>query len=194
MSTRSEVLLWAKRICAKRSAEPHVMLEISADASLEVAQTAFHGIARTAHPDLHRTTCTPDELELVTTAFALVAASYQQFRAQRLTTTKMAAIPSSMLPPRTKTKQPGLPGVQPIPAAADAAPVLVPEAAPAVGAPTQQMSARAVVHYRKAELSLRRGDVPAGILHMKMAIAADPASKFLRQALAQVEAELAKKR
>lgn len=181
MSTRMEVLLWAKRIGARRGAEPHLVLEISADASLEVAQQAFHDIARNAHPDLHRTTCSPDELELVTTAFALVAAAYQQYRSNRTATTKMPAL-RDLRPTRSKPDT-----VVPAQNA-----VLVPEIG---GAPTpaSQMSARALVHYRKAEMSIRRGDLPAGILHVKMAIAADPQSKFLRSALVEIEAERAKK-
>jgi hypothetical protein len=183
MSSRMEVLLWAKRICARRSAEAHLMLEVSADASLEIAQQAFHAIARSAHPDLHRTTASADELELITSAFALVAAAYQQFRATRLATTKMASLRDFRPEPKSSAQRSE---VGPAPA------VLVPEPTNA-NTPASQMSARAAIHYRKAELSLRRGDLPAGILHIKMAIAADPQSKFLRTALSQIEAELAKK-
>jgi hypothetical protein len=184
MSSRMEVLLWAKRICARRSAEAHLMLEVSADASLEVAQQAFHAIARSAHPDLHRTTASADELELITSAFALVAAAYQQFRATRLATTKMASLRDLRPEPKSSSAQRS--EVGPAPG------VLVPETT-TTNTPASQMSARAAIHYRKAELSLRRGDLPAGILHIKMAIAADPQSKFLRTALTQIEAELAKK-
>ncbi len=175
--SRMEVLLWAKRICARRAAEAHTMLEISADATLEVAQQAFHTIARNAHPDLHRTTCSPDELELVTSAFALVAAAYQQFRATRLATTKMASL-RDLRPDATPIPRPDGAVVVPAPVAITTA---------------SQMSARAAIHYRKAELALRRGDIQAGMLHVKMAIAADPQSKFLRSALAQIESELPKK-
>jgi hypothetical protein len=39
-------------------------------------------------------------------------------------------------------------------------------------------------------MSLRRGDLRGALLNIKMAIAADPQSQFLRQALGEVEQEL----
>ncbi|HEX8111663.1 MAG TPA: hypothetical protein VF516_28225, partial [Kofleriaceae bacterium] len=69
-----------------------------------------------------------------------------------------------------------------------------PVAAPDEAAgPAQRMSSKALVHYRKAELALRRGDLTGAVLHLKMAIASDPQSAFLRSALAEVEAEVMKK-
>jgi len=59
--------------------------------------------------------------------------------------------------------------------------------------PTQAMSSRALIYYRKAELSLRRGELTTAVLQLKMAIASDPQSAFLRSALSEVETELAKK-
>jgi len=64
-----------------------------------------------------------------------------------------------------------------------------PEGRPATPA-TGQMSSKALVQYRKAELALKRGELQVGLLHLKMAIAADPQSAFLREALARVEEEL----
>jgi hypothetical protein len=55
------------------------------------------------------------------------------------------------------------------------------------------MSSKALVHYRRAELALRRGDLTGAVLQLKMAIASDPQSAFLRSALAEVEAEVMKK-
>lgn len=56
--------------------------------------------------------------------------------------------------------------------------------------PVAAMSSKALVHYRKAEMSLRRGDLRGAVLSLKMAVAADPQSTFLRQALSKVETEL----
>ncbi len=64
-------------------------------------------------------------------------------------------------------------------------------AAPAANA-AQQMSNKAIVYYRKAELALKRGDMRSAMLQIKLAIAADPSSSFLRSALAEVELELKK--
>jgi hypothetical protein len=59
--------------------------------------------------------------------------------------------------------------------------------------PTQAMTSRALVYYRKAELCLRRGELTGAVLQLKMAIASDPQSQCLRSALAEVEAEVGKK-
>ena len=168
MSAISDVLLWAMRVNGRKDAKPHQILDIKPDASIEDAQNAFHKVARIAHPDLHRTTLGPEDLEKVTAAYARAAAAYQEFRTTRTQTRSVAAAPGR-------------------PAAAT----------PSAGSPTApnaagQMSSKALIYYRKAELALRRGDLKGGVLQLKMAIAADPQSTFLRSALSEVEAEIAK--
>jgi hypothetical protein len=174
VSALSEVLLWATRVNGRKDALPHQILDIKADASIEDAQNAFHKIARIAHPDLHRTTLSPDELESVTAAYARAAAAYQEFRSQRMSTTRLR--PVGRETPRGA-------------------------GTPAGGTPTGAsgstnaaagMSSKALIYYRKAELALRRGDLKGALLQLKMAIAADPQSTLLRTALAEVEAEVAK--
>ena len=220
-SPRVEVLLWAKRILAKKTADAHVLLEVGAEATVDQAQEAFHKIARIAHPDLHRTTLSVDELELVTSAYAHVANAYQQFRTAKMQTSKLAAVKHApTAEPRTKrasaislpgggvirgagttrapvstTATPVAPPAPPrAPAPAPAPAVLVPEAPPSAAAHASgQMNGKALLYYRKAEMALRQGDVRAGMLNLKMAIAADPASTFLRAALVEVEAEIGKK-
>jgi hypothetical protein len=186
MSARTDVLLWAQRVVARKDAPAHQILEIAADAELEVAQEAFHKIARLAHPDLHRTTLTADELELVTTAYARAAAAYQDIRSQRLSTGRMRPIRSmgsdpGLIPPeaRPPTLPPPIKAVAPT----DDSPIN----------PAQAMTSKALLHYRKAELGLRRGDLTGAVLQLKMAIASDPQSQFLRSALAEVESEVSKK-
>jgi hypothetical protein len=49
-----------------------------------------------------------------------------------------------------------------------------------------------LLYFRKAELALKRGDLKAAVLQLKLAIAAESSSSFLRNALAEVEAELKK--
>ena len=158
-------MMWAARIAEKRGSPPHELLEIEATATTEEAQRAFHAIARMAHPDLHRATLTPDELELVTTAYAIVAGAYQGFRTGPAT----PQAPAREAPVRTARSGP----------------------APAATA-TQNMSPRAQLYYRKAELALKRGDLKGAVLQIKLAIATDPQSAFMRAALTEVEAELAK--
>jgi hypothetical protein len=220
-SSRVEVLLWANRTIAKKSAEPHQLLDIQPDATIDQAQEAFHKLARIAHPDLHRTTLNAAELELVTTAYAHAANAYQQFRTARLQTTKLAAVkpagaevkgkrggaislpgggvirgtgttrppPSSTSPPPLAAIAPRTPAAPPTPTPA----VLVPEPpTPTAAHASGQMNSKALLYYRKAESALRQGDIRGGTLNLKMAIAADPQSTFLRAALSEVEAELKK--
>jgi hypothetical protein len=193
MSVRTDVLLWAQRVVARKSAHAYQILEIPADAGLDAAQEAFHKIARLAHPDLHRTALAPDELELVTTAYARAAAAYQELRGQRRSTTRLRPIRDEGRDPGRDGSSPGLVApteVIPISALPNKA-VSVPDDQPVN--PTQAMTSRALVYYRKAELCLRRGELTGAVLQLKMAIASDPQSQFLRSALAEVEAEVGKK-
>ena len=59
--------------------------------------------------------------------------------------------------------------------------------------PARAMTSKALIYYRKAELCLRRGELTGAVLQLKMAIASDPQSPFLRSALAEVQAEVTKK-
>lgn len=183
MSARTDVLLWAQRVVARKAAAPYMILEIAAGAGVDVAQEAFHKIARLAHPDLHRTVLTPDELELVTTAYARAAAAYQAIRTQR----------GSAPPPVERAEQRPAAGTMtiPIPGTPMSGKAVAVADAPTVN-PAQAMTSKALLYYRKAELALRRGDLTGALLQLKMAIASDPQSQFLRSALAEVEAEVKK--
>lgn len=181
MSARSDVLLWANRIVNKGSTAPHHLLEIREGAGLDEAQAAFHKVAKMGHPDLHRASLTPDELEVVTSAYAKVAGAYQELRMMRMQTTKL---------PRTNIKPPTHAPVNKLP---DTAGVATGDARPGTPAgPASAMNSKAIVYYRKAEQALRRGDLRGAVLQIKMAIAADPMSGFLRSALSEVESEIAK--
>ena len=159
MSTRSDVLMWAQRVVGRKNPQPHELLGIAACSGIETAQAAFHKMAQQAHPDLHRTGLSAEELELVTTAYAIVAGAYQQFRTKSGADRDVPVTPSG--------------------------------AAPTANA-AQSMSSKALVYYRKAESSLRSGDLKGALLQLKMAIAADPQSPFLRTAIAEVESEVRK--
>ncbi len=178
MSARSDVLLWATRIVNKGSTAPNQLLEIRDGAGLDEAQAAFHKVARMAHPDLHRSSLSAEELELVTTAYSRVAGAYQEFRTQRMQTTRL---------PRTSIRPPSSAPVNKMP---DATPV---DPKPTgIANQAGAMTSKAMVYYRKAEHALRRGDLKGAVLQLKMAIAADPLSTLLRSALTEVESEIAK--
>lgn len=182
-STRAEVLLWAQRVVAKRTGPAHTILDLKADASIDDAQAAFHKIARVAHPDLHRNGLTPEELEMVTSAYGIAAGAYQTFRGQAMSTQRLKPLKAEDLSAAAAAAR-GAPGGPTF----STPPTGVPVSAGA----NQQMSSRALVYYRKAEIALRRGDLKGAILQIKMAIATDPSSAFLRTALAEVETELRK--
>ncbi|HUS33262.1 MAG TPA: hypothetical protein VMZ53_32390 [Kofleriaceae bacterium] len=218
MSTRSDLMLWAQRVIARKAGPAHEIMEVPADATPDQAQAAFHRIARTAHPDLHRKGLTAEELEMVTSAYAVVAGAYQTLRTQTMQTTRMKPVKpddlaavnapvvgrSGQTPPAgSPVARPGSPSVPPAsrltqgPARpTQPPPVAHVPATPAGPAPagnaSQSMSPKALVYYRKAELSLKRGDLKGAVLQLKLAIAADPASGFLRTALAEVELEVRK--
>lgn len=158
-------------------------MEVRADCTPEQAQEAFHKIARAAHPDLHRKGLSAEELETVTSAYAIVAGAYQQLRQSTMHTMRMKPLKLEDLTP------------PPMPAPG-AAPPASPPATPSGPTPganaAQSMSPKALVYYRKAEIALRRGDLKGAVLQIKLAIAADPASGFLRTALAEVELEVRK--
>jgi hypothetical protein len=180
MSTSASIMMWAQRICAKRGQPAHVLLEVKKDATIEEATHAFHKIARIAHPDLHRNVLTPDELEMLTAAYAIVAGAYQTFRSQVMSTTQMKPIrDAGSGPTAAATEKLAVPSH------------VTPRGSPPGNAATA-MSSKALVYYRKAEAALKRGDLKSAILQIKLAIATDPQSAFLRTALAEVEAEVAK--
>lgn len=180
MSALSDVMLWAVRVNGRKTARAHEILDVNADATLDEAQAAFHKIARVAHPDLHRTTLSPEDLESVTSAYARAAAAYQELRSQRTSTSRLKPIAKD---------GGGAPSPRDASTPAGGAPTVSPSGSSAAPA---AMSSKALIYYRKAELALRRGDLKGAILQLKMAIAADPQSTLLRTALAEVEAEVAK--
>lgn len=206
MSTRSDVLLWAQRVLARKGQASHVLLELGTDAGADEVQAAFHKIARTAHPDLHRHGLTPEELELVTSAYATVAGAYQDLRSKVMPTTRMQPLRRPDQMPVPASSAPSAPRAAAEPAPARSAPRQTASPPPATSTPVsgtpaalppgmkaeQAMSSKALLYFRKAELALRRGDLRGAILQLKLACATDPASQFLRTALVEVETEVRK--
>ena len=188
-STRAEVLLWAQRVMSRKGGAAAVILEIAPTSTVDEAQQAFYKIARIAHPDLHRNHMSPEELELVTSAYSTAAGAYQDFRSQAAATQRMKPLKQEDL--AVGNAKPA-PAPAPAPPARPAGPTSTPPSGVPTGPADQQMNARALLYYRKAEIALRRGDLKGAILQIKMAIASDPASSFLRSALAEVDAELRK--
>jgi hypothetical protein len=186
-STLAEVLLWAQRVMARKGAPAHTILELKPNSTVDEAQAAFYKIARIAHPDLHRNHTTPEELETITSAYSTAAGAYQEFRSQAAMTQRMKPLKAEDLAAAS-----GAAPAAPPPPPPSAGPTSTPPSGIPNAPVDKQMNSRAIVYYRKAEIALRRGDFKAAILQIKMAIASDPASAFLRTALAEVETELRK--
>jgi hypothetical protein len=53
--------------------------------------------------------------------------------------------------------------------------------------PATSLSSKAMMHYRRAELCLRRGEIIEAKLHLKLAMVADPQSTLLRKALEDLD-------
>lgn len=103
MSLRTDVLLWANRVIARKGSAPHVLLELNEQATPQEVQQAFHKIARTSHPDLHRHGLSADELELVTSAYATVAGAYQEMRMLQSVRMRAALAKPPSDPPPTRS-------------------------------------------------------------------------------------------
>jgi hypothetical protein len=204
VSARTEVLLWAQRVLARKGGPAHILMELKETATPDDAQEAFHKIARFAHPDLHRHGLNADELELVTSAYAAVAGAYMELRSRAKLTRSPAkpaartddtpAAPAAAAPARTPPG--GSPAAPPPPASSSDGDAgagiaeLIENLSPANAA--QHMAAKAIPYARKAEAALKRGDLKSALLQLKLAVSADGASAFLRSALAEVDAELRK--
>ncbi len=178
----AEVMAWTMKIMSRSDLTPYQLLGLLSSATPDKIRDAFHRIARTNHPDLHRATLGTAELELVTRAYSRVAAAYQELRSGRAQAAKPASgapVPTGISRLRPPTKPPA--GTT--------------SATPTPGSPQgTQMNAKAQLYYRKVELALRKGEIAGAILQLKMACTADPQSTFLRSALAELQAELAKGR
>lgn len=176
-------------------------LEIPPIASSTAIQDAYHAIARTRHPDLFRK-LDPKTLDRLVRMYGRVTAAYADLKEPE----KCAAYLRELRGPRPQTVPPGdtrpssrygVPAAPAPPRAA--APITSPP--PATERPTTPMprvqrdgpidpaatmNARALTFYRRAEGAQKTGDKAAALLQIKMAIAADPKSTFLRAALAEL--------
>ena len=186
---KQDVLVWAAGVLSRKSGPAHLVLEVRAGATLEEAQAAFHKIARASHPDLHRQTLSAAELEVVTSAYATVAGAYMTVRSQPSTPKPEVATPARGGSARGAARTPPAGNQTPLPAGAP----------PGAGATdlshanaAQAMTPKALVYYRKAENALKRGDLKGALLQIKLGVAADPTSTFLRNALAEIDAEVRK--
>jgi curved DNA-binding protein CbpA len=144
---------------------PFELLDLSPTDDIERIRDAYHRIASQRHPDLFRGKLGAAESEQLMRMFARVTGAYAQLR-----------------DPETRKKFGARPRATPPGGSAPAA------------TPTglRKISPRALSHVRRAEALLKTGDVASAILHLRMAVAAEPNVKELRQMLSETEAQLKK--
>jgi hypothetical protein len=153
---------------------PWELLEITPIDDLDAVREAYHRIAATRHPDLFRGKLGDVEYEQLMRLFARVTGAYALLRESDERRKHGAK-------PRRNTPAPGVP----------AAAVTGTQAATPSGG-VRKIAPRAMSHLRRAEAMLSMGDPASAVLHLRMAVAADPLAKELRQLLAETEAKLKK--
>jgi curved DNA-binding protein CbpA len=168
----AQLTAWLRHVGPKvDTLGPFELLEISATDDVEMIRDAYHRVAATRHPDLFRGKLGAQESEQLMRLFARVSGAYAQLR-----------------DPEERKKH----GARPKAAPKATPPAGTPASAVAGGSGVRKVAPRALSHLRKAEAMLNTGDVASAVLHLRMAIAADPQAKELRQLLADTEAKLKK--
>jgi hypothetical protein len=167
-----QLIAWLRQMGPKiESLGPFELLDLSPTDDMERIRDAYHRIAASRHPDLFRGKLGAAESEQLMRMFARVTGAYAQLR-----------------DPEARKKF----GARPARAAATP-PAGTPAQKPA-DTPTglRRISPRALSHVRRAEALLETGDVASAILHLRMAVAAEPNVRELRQMLSDTEKQLKK--
>ena len=199
---------------------PFEMLEIPPTASGQHVQRAFHAVAATRHPDVWRNHLDATERERLMRVYGRVAAAYatlrnEESRARVLREVRerrpsqppeatavadaredvptrrsgritVATDPPNLTPPPMRVED--LPGAPTAPGAAP--PPGTPR--PRTPSPSVMLNARALAFYRRAEAALRVNDIAGALLNLRMALAAEPTSQYLKDEIAAAQKKLKK--
>ena len=138
------------------------LLDVKSNAGDHDIREAFHQMASRLHPDLYRNELTERDHERLNIVYGRLAQAYMILRDHEERDKYV----------RTLNKDE--------PAAAKTA-----NSDPASA--VALLSPKAQRHYRRAQASLRMGNVAAAILSLRMALASDPKSSFLRSALSKAQ-------
>jgi hypothetical protein len=192
---------------------PFELLEIPPTASSQHVQRAFHAVAATRHPDVWRNHLDAAERERLTRVYGRIAAAYatlrndeSRARVLRDVRERRASQPpeatavtdrddSPATPRRARTTVPTEPPstLTPPPMRAEPTGTTPPPAPrPRTSTTNATLGARSLGFYRRAEASLRVGDVAGALLNLRMALAAEPTSQFLKDAIAEAQQKLKK--
>jgi hypothetical protein len=211
---RAELIAWMDRIePALDRLTPFELLEIPPTASGQHVQRAFHAIAATRHPDVWRNYLDAAERERLMHVYGRVAAAYATLRneesrarvlrevrerrpSQPPEATAVADARDDVSTPHRRsgriTVPTDPPNLTPPPMRLDALPGAPPAPGTRPRVPTSgiTLGARALGFYRRAEASLRVNDVAGALLNLRMALAAEPASQFLKDEIAEAQKKL----
>lgn len=165
--TKREMLAYVERVEPALDELDHFeLLDVNADAGPTTIQEAFHHMASNLHPDLYRRLLTPDDHERLTVVYARIAEAYRVLRHARYRREYLKA--------EAKKR-----------ADQDEAPSATTGRHSAV----VRLSPKAQRLYRRAQTSIRIKDLTSAKLNLHMALAIDPKSALLREALAELEEE-----
>jgi curved DNA-binding protein CbpA len=194
---RAQLIAWLDATEPKvDTLTPFELLEIPPTASGQHIQRAFHAIAATRHPDVWRNHLDAAERERLIHVYGRVTAAYatlrneeqrarvlREVRERRPTQPPIATAATERgdleLPRRhARTTMP-------------TEPPAMPTAAPVAGT-NATLGARALGFYRRAEAAMRVGDLAGALLNLRMALAAEPSSQLLKDAIADTQRKLKK--
>ncbi len=190
MSATAAVMSWVMHVEANARAAPHELLGVPPTATPDVVQSAFYAVAKQSHPDRFRNLLTPPQLERLTRAYSRIADAYAtmggRVRRNPATLTNLTAQGSS---PGVAAAAGAMPVFRAV------APTTVPPPLPkadSASAPTEpntanQMNSKALPYFRRAETAFAANDLTTARLQLRLAIAADPASAYLRRVLAELD-------
>ena len=137
------------------------LLDINSDAGDHDIREAFHQMASRLHPDLYRKEISPIDHERLNIVYGRLAQAYMILRdpeeRERYVRTLVREKPTAA------------------------------EGESDTASAISLLSPKAQRHYRRAEAALRTGNTTSAILSLRMALARDPKSSFLREALANAE-------
>ena len=179
------LLAWLRRTAPRFDVMgPFELLELSPTDDEARIQDAYHAIATTRHPDRFRGKLAPADAELLMTVFGRISGAYALLRdpAQR----------QKLVPRRSGA----LAAQRPTPPAGTTTSPAGASATPSTGTPVapRPIGPKAKSYVRRAEAALDAGDAASALLNLRMAVAAEPGSRELRQLLADTEANLKKPR
>jgi curved DNA-binding protein CbpA len=160
------------------------LLDTTPAATARQIQEAFHARAAQLHPDLYRLMepLTAADRERLQTIYGRMAQAYVTLRdpAEREAyERRIGSVAPAAAPPAAEAA----------PSTATATTTATAPAPPATG-PAPALAGKALTHFRRAQTALRAGDIPAAVLNLKLALASQPDSAFLRDALREAQAVL----